>query len=114
MHQWQWVIPLSNDNDAELIRQFPLGTDLKLRTKEEKPDVQFSQPTKINGSKAQSGSKFWSWLMTFVKSLNTNVENTKNFTPIWDVLFQNNMQLNTHKHLQNSCYYWRARNSPVA
>ena len=28
MHQWQWVISPSNDNDAELNRQFPFGTDL--------------------------------------------------------------------------------------
>ena len=52
MHQWQWVISTANDNDAELNRQFPFGIDLnktlppvllKLRTKAEKPDIQFSQ-----------------------------------------------------------------------
>ena len=50
MHQWQWLISSTNDNDAELNRQFPLGTDLNeilpdLRTKTEKVDIEFFQHT---------------------------------------------------------------------
>ena len=50
LYMHQWVISPTNDNDAELKRQFPFGTDLnkvlanlfKLRTKTEKPDIKFS------------------------------------------------------------------------
>ena len=67
LYMHQWVISRTSDNDAEVIRQFPFSIDLnkilsefrKLRTKAEKPDLQSSQ----NGSKAQPGSKIWSWLM---------------------------------------------------
>ena len=52
LYMHQWVIFRTNDNDAELNRKFLIGIDLnktfpelllKLRTKAEKPDIQFSQ-----------------------------------------------------------------------
>ena len=52
LHMHQCLISRTNDNDAELKRQFPFGIDLKkilpdlllkLKTKAEKPDIQFSQ-----------------------------------------------------------------------
>ena len=51
IYMHQCVISPANDNDTELNWQFPLGIDLnkilpellKLRTKAEKPEIQFSQ-----------------------------------------------------------------------
>ena len=52
LYMHQWAISRTNDNDAELKRQFPFGIDLNktlpdlllwLRTKAEKPEIQFSQ-----------------------------------------------------------------------
>ena len=66
----------TNNKDAELNRQFPFCIDLnrilpvllKLKTKAEKPDTQFSQHT--YGPKTQSGSNLCPWLMNiFIKKL---------------------------------------------
>ena len=58
----QWIISPTIDNDAELNRQFPFDIDLnkilpellKLRTKAEKPAIQFSQHTYVNGKRKNS------------------------------------------------------------
>ena len=41
---------------------------LRLKTKADKPDIQFSQYTLVNGPKTQSGSTLCSWLMFPQKS----------------------------------------------
>ena len=51
LYMHEWVISPTSDNDAELNRQFPPGTDLnkilpnllKLKTKVVKHDIKFSQ-----------------------------------------------------------------------
>ena len=58
----QWIISPTIDNDAGLNRQFPFDIDLnkilpdllKLRTKAEKPAIQFSQHTYVNGKRKNS------------------------------------------------------------
>ena len=69
LYMHQRVICPTNDNDAELNRQFPFGVDLnkilsdllKLRTKAEKLGIQFSvsQHTYVNDSNAVSDSKLY-------------------------------------------------------
>ena len=73
-----WTSDLSptNEKDAELNQQFPFRTDLKqniarlTQVKNEGKEVwhNFSQYTKVNGPKAQSGSKLCSWLVFHNKS----------------------------------------------
>ena len=60
-----YLLPMTTN--GELNRQFPFAIDLnkilpdllKLRTKVEKADIEFSQHTWVNGPKAQPGSKLY-------------------------------------------------------
>ena len=76
----------SNDKDAGLNKQFVFYIDinktlpdlLKLRTKAEKHDAQFSK--NASGQKEQSCSKLCSWLMNiFIKNLKWKSKNTNTF-----------------------------------
>ena len=80
--------------DAELNLKFPFDVNLnkilpdllRLTTKAQKPDIQFSQYTYVNGPKTQPGSNLCSWIMFPQKGFHKKVRNT-NFSPISDLLF---------------------------